>query len=230
MRDPYERPLVLKLTGAIFDEPKISLLKDYLKLFEYLLTKGYRVAVVVGGGKLARQHIALGRSFGLDECFLDELGILATQLHAKLLLGLMLRKDLPVYPRIPRSMEELRTAYYGSKDYQFFVLGGLNPGHSTDAVAALAAETIGSRLLIVATKVDGVYSEEGKIVSEMNISELEKLLASKESKAGSYELFDKLALEIVKRSKIKLWFVNAFKPWKIVALIHGEDVGTLVKV
>ena len=226
---PRRRVTVIKLTGSLFEPENSKLLEEYLGLLDYLQRLGFRAVLVTGGGPVARQYISMGRQLGLDECFLDELGIVVARLNAKLLTGAMLRKGLSVYPGVPRSTEELRLAFFGS-NFSFYVFTGLQPGHSSDTVAALAAETVGAKLLIVATKVDGVYSSDGKILPEITIDELKKILENNKSKAGTYELFDKLAIEIVKRSRINVIFMNFQKPWQLVKILKGEPVGTLVRV
>ena len=115
------------------------------------------------------------------------------------------------------------------------VLGGLQPGQSTNAVAATVADMVGADLLINATNVDGVYDKDPKthpdarLLKTVTIEELERILAEQTSKPGRYELLDKVALNIIRRSKIKTVFINAFKIDQVkAALSKREDVGTQI--
>ena len=51
-----------------------------------------------------------------------------------------------------------------------------------------------------------------------------------ELKAGSYKLFDLLAVKTVKRSGIKTIFIDGRDPENIERVINGEKIGTVVKV
>ena len=65
-------------------------------------------------------------------------------------------------------------------------MGGLQPGHSTNAVAAIAAETIKANLFLNATDVDGVYTADpskdptAKRLEEVNVNHLAEILSKNE--------------------------------------------------
>ncbi|MEM1832129.1 MAG: UMP kinase, partial [Desulfurococcaceae archaeon] len=114
------------------------------------------------------------------------------------------------------------------------VLGGLQPGQSTNAVAAIVAEMINADLILNATDVDGIYDSnpkknpQAKLLKEVHIKELEEMLSDKEL-AGYYELFDRVGLNIVKRSKIPLVFLSVYNTENIRRAINGEEfVGTRI--
>jgi uridylate kinase len=54
------------------------------------------------------------------------------------------------------------------------------------------------------------------------------VLAGKLS-AGSYELFDPVAIKLVERSKIQSWIIDGRKPENIIRVINGDTVGTLIQ-
>ena len=117
---------------------------------------------------------------------------------------------------------------------KIIVLGGTQPGQSTNAVAALCAEAINADLFINATNVDGVYTSDPhkknnvKKLDIVKTSELIRLIYNKELFAGSYELFDPLAIKIVERSKIPTRILNGSNPKNIEDVINGKSLGTLV--
>ncbi|HID90792.1 TPA: UMP kinase, partial [Candidatus Bathyarchaeota archaeon] len=117
------------------------------------LSRENRVVVVVGGGENARRYIDAARALGADEGVCDIIGIEITRLNARLLIS-KLGRD--AYPVPPTSIDGLRRAFAESR---IVVMGGLQPGQSTNAVAALAAEAIGADVLVIGTDVDGVYTE-----------------------------------------------------------------------
>jgi uridylate kinase len=152
------------------------------------------VAVIVGAGKLKEHINAVNASEG-DK---DLIGIQATRLNAK-----TLGTEMDAHIKIPRTAEEIKEIARSGED---IVMGGLNPGFSTDAVAAIAAEIMGAELYIV-TDIDGVYTDnpsndDSEKLGEVSISELREIISGNSSDAGSYELIDKTALNIIERSEI----------------------------
>jgi len=114
------------------------------------------------------------------------------------------------------------------------VLGGLQPGQSTNAVAAATAEAINADLLINATNVDGVYTDDpqknpnAKKINQIKVDELLKMMIGFELSAGGYELFDPVAVKIVKRSKIPTWIIDGRDVNNIEKVLRGEKVGTKI--
>jgi len=153
------------------------------------------LAVVVGAGKLKENINAVDASEG-DK---DLIGIQATRLNAK-----TLGTQMEAHPNIPETAEEIKEVAQTGQD---LVMGGLNPGFSTDAVAAITAELLNAELYIV-TDIDGVYTEdpsnsEAEKLDEVSIQELREIISGNSSDAGSYELIDKTALNIIERSEIQ---------------------------
>jgi uridylate kinase len=87
-------------------------------------------------------------------------------------------------------------------------MGGVAPGQTTDAVAALLAEYVHADKLIVATSVDGVYTADpekdpqAEKITRMTHGELSRMAAQTEMKAGSRSPVDPLAAKIIERSSI----------------------------
>ena len=220
--------MVIKLSGSLFDSDILEITK-LSELIKKLVREGVRFVLVAGGGAEARKFIKRGRRLGLDESTLDEIGIQVARLNAMLLIGGL--GDL-AYPSVPTTLEELTLAFETGK---VVVLGGLHPGQSTNAVAALAAERVKADLFINATDVDGVYDRDpdlypsAKLLSEIDLKELKRILGRTSTKAGTYELLDPIALRIIERSKLKCIIVRC-KADIIEKAIKGEKVGTVVVI
>jgi len=160
---------------------------------------------------------------------LDEIGIESANLNA-------LSVALALYPLSPPTVpRDLREAVRISQEGLVPVLGGLQPGQSTNAVAAVLAEAIKADLLVnLLNGVDGVYTgrpgEPGsRKIDSLTYSQLEEIISGKEQVAGGYELFDHVALEIVKRSRLTLVFADGRNPAVLVKVIRGEGVGSWVR-
>ncbi len=223
--------IVLKIGGSILynDDGSISteIIQTYVNVIKKIIDTGNRIGIVVGGGKTARMFIKAARTLGAPESICDEFGIQAARLNAKILAEAL--GEL-AYPKIATTVEELEQFAASGK---IVLMGGLTPGHSTNAVAAIMAETLKADLLINATNVDGVYDrppdENGaRKLEEISGEEFQKLMEHSGSKAGSYELFDMVAVEIIRRSHIKTIIFDGKYPDNILKIINGEKIGTII--
>lgn len=229
-RTPVPHSIVIKLSGCLFDlRERVSGLKPFLPLFRELHEGGVRLILVAGGGETARRYISSARSLGGDEASLDEIGIRVSQLNARLLIAGM--KGV-AYPTVPETLEEVAEAVESGK---VVVLGGLHPGHSTNAVAALVAERVRADMFINTTDVEGVYTGDPrrrrgvKKLDRVEASKLTELLIRVGMGAGTYELMDLVALKVIQRSKIATRVVKCSVE-AVRRAVRGEDVGTLIAV
>ena len=217
-------PVVVSIGGSILlrDEHDV----DYLgKLAELLRSAGRSgpVAVTTGGGRTARQYIRLGRELGLTEVELDELGIEVTRLHARLLAG---RIGPPCPARPPVTVAEAVHELHRASPV---ILGGTEPGHTTDGVAALLAVRLRAARLVNATDVDGVYDRdprrypEARRIARMRWPEFRTLVAAGTSaEAGQNFLFDRLGAEMLARAGIPLAIVSGRDLPNLRAAIEGR--------
>jgi len=219
---------VIKISGSAFYWKSVDKsLPPLLRLFKNLAAKGERLVLVAGGGETARHYIASGRKLHVNESMLDDLGLRAARLNAELIVGGL--GDL-AYPVVPENMNQTAEAFATGR---VVVVGGFHPGHSTNAVAALIAERVNANLFVNATDVDGVYTADpnkdsnAKRLKQVTVSELRRMFGDGEMRAGTYELLDLLAVNIIERSKIRTVIVKC-EPQMIAKAIRGESVGTLV--
>jgi len=201
--------LVIKLSGSLFNFKTTSQsLKQYARLLLEMQTRVQPV-VVCGGGMIARHYVNLARSLGSDESSLDIMGIEISRLNSMLLSAAL--GDC-VYPVIPSSLEEISVACQSGK---IIVSGGLHPGQSTNATAALICEKIKADKFLNATDVDGIYDSDpnknpkAKMFREITIKTCMGLLNTESTQAGSYDLMDIVALKVIERSKIPTWVIKS---------------------
>ena len=220
---------VVKLGGFAFPlRPDPAVVKGLASIFKRLLGEGFKLAVVAGGGELARELIMAAREAGASEAVCDELGIMASRLNASLL-SVFLRPN--EVPEIPSDFTSLSRAL---SSRHITVLGGLQPGQSTDTVAVLAAELMGSKLVVKATDVDGIYTADPKRdpraekIPKLTYEEAMRLLSGLPTRAGSYELLDLQAVRLAMRSGISIRVVDGRDPENIYRALKGADVGSLV--
>ena len=200
--------IVIKLSGSLFGIEDEKILKDYATFF-VRISKICQPIIVAGGGKIARHYISHARSSGADESTLDELGIEVSRLNAKLLIYAIQDK---AYPHPPTNLKEVAHA---ADSGIIVITGGLHPGQSTNATAALIAEKVRASVFLNTTDVDGVYDSDpnknknAKKFKVIKLKKLRNMLVHQESIAGSYDLMDIVALKVIERSKIKTRIIKA---------------------
>ncbi|HUT80950.1 MAG TPA: UMP kinase [Candidatus Bathyarchaeia archaeon] len=225
---------VVKIGGSLLfnekEQIKQNLISNYAKTIKNIFSqKKEKCAIVIGGGKLARKYVASTRAFGSSESYNDIIGIEAAKLNARLFISAL--GDI-AFPNPPDNFQDFLALY--NKTEKIIVCGGFQPGQSTNAVAALIAESTAARKIINMTDVDGVYSEDpdknpqAKLLSEIKIKDFFELIASKTTQAGYYPLFDLTALQIIQRSKIPLNFINGNEPNNLVKALSNEAIGTMI--
>ena len=174
------------------------------------------LVVTTGGGRTAREYIRLGAALGLTSVEQDELAIDVTRLHARLLAG---RIGLPTASHPPASVREAVEALrHGSP----VVLGGTEPGHTTDAVAALIAVRLRAARVVNATDVDALYEADPRSHPGARRLErvawpklLELLHGAGPGEPGQNLPFDRLGAELLGRAAIPL------------AIVAGRDLANL---
>jgi len=79
--------LVVRIGGSVVASPvNTELMGRYADLVKAVRSQGHEVAVVVGGGALAREFIRIAKDLGLDMRAQDEIAISVSRLHAQLFL------------------------------------------------------------------------------------------------------------------------------------------------
>ena len=220
---------VVKLGGALFRrEPDVTALKAMGKTLGAFVEEGNQLVLVAGGGENARTYIGAARKLGAEESTCDLLGIQITRANAELV---RLAIGSMASSKIPTTLSDL-PHFVGSG--KAVVMGGLQPGQSTNAVAALAAEITRAEILVNGTDVDGVYTEDpkknpkAKLIRSVNVDKLLSWAMGGEVFAGRYELLDPLAIKIMQRAKIPTRFVSLADPSNILVALQGKDIGTRV--
>ena len=222
--------LVMKLSGSVFNfKTSSKSLKEYAQVLLDIQARVQPV-VVSRGGIIARHYVNLARSLGADESSLDEMGIEISRLNAKLLSAAL---GDSVYPVIPSNLEEISIACQSGK---IIVSGGLHPGQSTNATAALICEKIKADRFLNATDVDGIYDSDpnknprAKMFKEITVKKCLDLLNTESTQAGNYDLMDIVALKVIERSKIPTWVIKSDPRIIRNLVLKNSKTGTRISV
>ena len=221
---PAPRPVVASIGGSVLLTGKddIPYLEDLASLLRDI-GRTTPLLVTTGGGRTAREYIRLGRELGLTEVELDEIGIEVTRLHARLLAA-RVGPPSPSHPptTIALAVHEL---HRGSP----VILGGTEPGHTTDGVAALLAVRLRAARLVNATDVNGIYEDDPRTnprarrISKSSWADFRRRVsAGTTGEAGQNFPFDRLGADTLARSDIPLWIVDGRDLKNLGAALRGE--------
>ncbi len=222
---------VLLLGGYVFRgilEGDFSLIERTAKVVKDL-SKDRKLAIVTGGSDTARRYIEAVGSVGGSKFLQDWAGILATRLHATVMIAALGENAFP------KVIEDYNDAVLAFQLGKIPVSGGMQPGQSTDAVAALMTERLGLKLLVKMTGVDGVYDKDptrhpdARKIEELSYEDLEHILRDKLYHPGRYELLDALSIKILKRSSISTIILSGDEPEALLDLMSGKKAGSLIR-
>ena len=119
-----------------------------------------------------------------------------------------------------------RALHHFDKGRVVILAGGTgNPFFTNDTCAALRAAELNVNLLIKATKVDGVYSEDP---TKNPDAELFTKLSYEDVLKKNLRIMDHSAVSLCRENKIPIVVLNIFKEGNIAKAICGENVGTLI--
>ncbi|MFH0849064.1 MAG: UMP kinase [archaeon] len=222
--------IAVKLGGFVFKEKlEPTVVKSFAAVLRQLHERGHRLVVVAGGGANARSYIEAARSLGANEAICDLLGIYSSRLNARILIVAI--GEPAAYPEVPSTVEGMQEFFSSGK---IVVMGGLQPAHSTDAVAAIVAEAIASDCFIKVTDAPGVCTKDpskypdAKKLDQIHVDRLLELVSATPVSAGAYELIDPVAVRVIQRSRLRTSIIPGDNPRNILRAVNEENVGTKI--
>ena len=231
----YKRVL-LKLSGEALmgndafgvNPETISKIVNEIKL---MVDSGVELAIVIGGGNIFR-GVALG-SKGMDRATADYMGMLATVMNAIALQDAM--KHIGIISRVQSAIkiEQIVEPYIRGKAIRYiednkvviFAAGTGNPFFTTDTAAALRAIELNAEVVIKATKVEGIFSDDPEKVKD---AKLFKKIAFDEVISKKLKVMDSTAFTLCRDQGMPIAVLSLFKKNALLNFIHGEEEGTLV--
>jgi len=221
--------IVLRIGGSVVASPiNPDLIGQYAGMMKTLRTRRHKLVVVVGGGKLAREFISIAKDLGLNQEAQDEIAIQVSRLFAQLFLKKLGNSGCD---HVSLNVEEALACMNGVK---IAVMGGLKPGMTTDAVAAMIAQASNADLLIKATDQEGIFDKDpkkhpdAKKLDHLRFEDLTRVCVQNKHEAGIHQIVDPEAIKILKRARIKFIIVNGFTPKSVLKAIEGDHIGTLI--
>jgi uridylate kinase len=233
---PAYRRILLKLSGeALMGDSPYGIdrgtLERIVAEIAEVVRMGVETAVVIGGGNIFR-GVALGAA-GMDRATADYMGMLATVMNALALQDAMRHIGLVSRVQSALNIEQVAEPYIRGKAMRYleegkvviFAAGTGNPFFTTDTAAALRGMEMNVDIVLKATKVDGVYTDDPR----KNPAATRYVRVSfDEAIIQNLKVMDATALTLCRDQKLPISVFSIFKPGALKRLVQGEDEGTLV--
>lgn len=236
-KSKYNRVL-LKLSGESFcgpgefgiDGPS---LKSLANRISEICKLGPQVAVVVGAGNFIRGE-SFSQTSHIPRNTADYMGMLATIINACALQETLEKSGQPTRVLSAIEVAAMCEPFIRRRALRHLELGRVailaggtgNPFFTTDTCAALRAAELDADLLIKATKVDGVYSDDPEKNPDAQLFEE---LSYDEVLKKNLRVIDHSAISLCRDNNIPIIVLNIFKKGNIAKAICGEQVGTLIR-
>ena len=236
-QEPRYKRVLLKLSGEALmgsnpfgiDPQTILALARQIKEVHDL---GVAVSIVVGGGNIFRGVASAAK--GINRATADYMGMLATVMNSLALQDALEREGVKtrvmsaIEMRVVAEAYSLRRAIHHLRERRvlIFAAGTGNPFFTTDTGAALRAIEIKAEIIMKATKVDGIYTDDPvknpdavKISETSYMNVLEKKL----------KVMDATAISLCMDNQMPILVFDLTKNGNIKKAVLGETIGTLVK-
>jgi uridylate kinase len=237
---PVYKRVVLKLSGEALQGTQAhgidqKILVKIARQIKDIRILGVEVAVVLGGGNIFRGRENIGhQGLDMDRSVADYMGMLATVINGLALQDALEKLFVPTRVLTAIEMHQVAEPYIRRRAIRhlekgrvvIFVAGTGSPYFTTDTAAALRAIETGADVILKATKVDGVYTQDPlqvksarKFVRLRYIDMLRKGL----------KVMDATAVSLCMDNRVPIVVFNLSKEGNIKRVIRGEKVGTIVR-
>jgi len=236
-KSPAYNRVLLKISGeALMGEQNygidLSVAQAVAEEIKAVRDSGVEIAVVVGGGNIFR---GVSKSAGnMDRGAADYIGMLATVMNAVVLQDAL--EKLGVFTRAMSAIEIPQLAepfirrrairHLEKKRVVIFAAGTGNPYFTTDSAAALRALEIKADVLLKATKVDGIYTDDPMLNPT---AERYDVITYQEVLEKNLKVMDASAISLCRDNKLPMVVFNMKTQGNIRRVVMGEE-GICTKV
>ena len=236
MKKPVYKRILLKLSGEALmgDDPygvNRETIDRIVSEIKEVCDLDVEVGVVIGGGNIFRGMAPAAA--GMDRATADYMGMLATVMNALALQDAMRRFKLRSRVLSALTIQQVAEPYIRGRAMRYleekrvviFAAGTGNPFFTTDTAAALRGMEMNVDVVLKATKVDGVYTDDPK--THPDAMRFQKITFD-EAIVKKLQVMDATALTLCRDQKLPICVFSIVKPGALTRVVLGEDEGTLV--
>ncbi len=231
------RRILLKLSGEALKGKNnfgydFIAIKQFVANIAIIKNKGVEIALVIGGGNIWRGNI--GKAIGMNPVRADYMGMLATVMNALALKDAFFNVGIICEIHNAINMSPIVESFNKDKAIQsiekgkiiIFACGIGHPFFTTDTTAALRALEIGAEIILKATKVDGVYTEDpikNKTAKKYQSITFDEILYR------HIKIMDSTAFSLCQLNNMPIIVFNFIKMNNLENLLSGKiEMGTLI--
>ncbi|MFA6179440.1 MAG: UMP kinase [Candidatus Methylopumilus sp.] len=235
-KTPAYKRILLKLSGeALMGDDSYGINRITINRIvgevKEIVDLGVQVAVVIGGGNIFRGVAPAAE--GMDRATADYMGMLATVMNALALQDAMRHVGLVSRVQSALNIEQVAEPYIRGKAIRYleegrvviFGAGTGNPFFTTDTAAALRGMEMNAEIVLKATKVDGVYTDDPKTNPD---AMRYKSISFDEAIVKNLKVMDATALTLCRDQSLPINVFSIFKQGALKRVVMGEDEGTRV--
>jgi uridylate kinase len=237
LKPKYKR-VILKLSGEGFGHSgksgiSIDETLNVARQAKRVLQRGVQLAIVVGAGNILRGAQFSAGGEVIKEATAHYMGMLATILNGLALQDALESIDCETRLQTAIRMESVaepfirrRCIRHLEKGRIVILAGGTgNPFVTTDTAAAMRARELQADILLKATRVDGVYSEDPEL--NPHAVRYEKLTYGQVVR-DNLRVMDIAAIDLCRTARLPILVFNFKREGNIERAIAGHPIGTLV--
>ena len=229
--------ILLKLSGEALlgdqqfgVDPKVLI---YLaKEIKSVTDKGVEVGIVIGAGNIFRGE-GLAES-GIDRVTGDHMGMLGTIINALAIQDALEREDIVARVMSALKVNQVCEDYIRRRAIRhlekgrvtIFAAGTGNPYFTTDSAASLRAVEIEADLLVKATRVNGVFSEDPMV--NQKAEHFEKISYDDFISKG-LKVMDTTSIVMCKENNLPVQVYDISSKNALLQIVQGKNVGTLIE-
>ena len=211
-------------------DPKVLV---YLaKEIKSITDKGVQVGIVIGAGNIFRGE-GLAES-GIDRVTGDHMGMLGTIINALAIQDALEREDMVARVMSALKVNEVCEDYIRRRAIRhlekgrvtIFAAGTGNPYFTTDSAASLRAVEIEADLLVKATRVNGVFSEDPMV--NQKAEHFEKISYDDFISKG-LKVMDTTSIVMCKENNLPVQVYDISTKNALLQIVQGKNVGTLIE-
>ncbi len=228
--------ILLKLSGeALLGQKPFGVDPDVLvylaEEIKSIVDAGVQTGIVIGGGNIFRGE-GLAQS-GIDRVTGDQMGMLATIINALALQDALERQGLVARVMSALKVNEVCEDYIRRRAIRhlekgrvtIFSAGTGNPYFTTDSAASLRAVEIEADLLIKATRVNGVFSQDP--LRNDDALHFESI-SYDEFIAKKLSVMDTTSIVMCRDNNLPVRVYDMNIPNALFDIVKGENIGTLI--
>ena len=214
--------LVFSVGGSIINQNKINLefLREFKDFCFDIINNKEKIAIITGGGSVAREYQKAAREFNIDNNILDKLGIKATKINAELLLSIL--GDLAYNTVLETPNDDI------DENKQILIFSGWKPGWSTDYVSVCVSERFNAKRIFNLTNISKVYNKEKQNVDKLTWNEYLEIIEN-DWKPGMNTPFDPVASKKARDLGISVFVLKGTDLYNLKQAIKGQKFnGTII--